>query len=138
MNLCGHSIAVDRSSKNRSDILIFGGKETLESESSSLKRITLNSHFTRLNTVSGLISPCDTNTLPPSNRYVFFLLFPCLSCTSDVMNFKCKFISFYSFFLNHVAFFTQLYFWSFLLLIHFSWLFRKTVIFLTNLFGFFL
>ena len=74
MNLCGHSIAVDRSSKNRSDILIFGGKETLESESSSLKRITLNSHFTRLNTVSGLISPCDTNTLPPSNRYVFFFV----------------------------------------------------------------
>ena len=80
VNLCGHSIAVDRSSKNRCDILIFGGKETLEVECSNPKRISLNSHFTRLDTISGLISAVGTNSLLPSNRFVRFLLFLLFFC----------------------------------------------------------
>ena len=100
VNLYCHSIAVDRSIKNSIDVLIFGGKETQDPDSLNSKKISVASHFMSLDTVSGLMTPVCTDTLPPSNRYLqhIFFLFTFIANTSleylflDGIMFICRFL----------------------------------------------
>ena len=74
LNLHGHSIAVDRSHANNTDILIFGGKDALDTKEFEAKRIAATStrHFCRLNVHTGTVFPINSRDRPPENRWVLF------------------------------------------------------------------